>query len=374
MTVDRLNRRDIPLVAEVVDPVAGFDKVHRAYQQAVEATSEEPVRSYRIAGRTIQLRFAGRALVPSITPALAHLAAKDGQIPALTICLWDSASTGTVCPPLPWNEHWEGYTLKGERVSLLSPRGDYWGFYNDRVLAHIGAELFSLLDLEQNLAIYWCQDADQLPLYEKGAPVRTILHWWLHHHGYQIIHAGAVGRSDGGVLLAGKGGAGKSITALTCLSSGILYASDDYSLLQVDPVPYIYSLYNTAKVRAADIGLVPHLRHAISNVHRLEMEKAVFFMHLHYPQRIVAGFPIKALLLPRVTGRPGTTITSASPADSLKALALSTLRQLAGAGRSSLRIIGQLVKQVPTYHLELGTDLNQIPQVILDIIDGHSNE
>jgi hypothetical protein len=169
-------------------------------------------------------------------------------------------------------------------------------------------------------------------------------------------------------LLAGKGGSGKSTTALSCLNSDLVYVSDDYSLLGMDPIPYVYNLYNTAKVRPNNIHRVPHLQHAISNADRLNTEKAVFYLHRHYPEKIVAGFPIRAILLPRVTGLPETTLTPAPAIKALSALALSTLHQLAGAGKETLQIMDQLVKQVPSYYLELGTDLVQIPDVILDLL------
>ena len=35
----------------------------------------------------------------------------------------------------------------------------------------------------------------------------------------QYVHAGAVGNKNGGILLVGKGGSGKSSTALACLKS-----------------------------------------------------------------------------------------------------------------------------------------------------------
>jgi hypothetical protein len=135
-----------------------------------------------------------------------------------------------------------------------------------------------------------------------------------------------------------------------------------------DPVPYAYSIYNSAKLSPDNIYRVPYLRSAISNADRLDTQKAIFFLQQHYPEKLVTGFPIRAILLPHITGLLETTLTPASSMASLSALLLSTMRQLPGADKATLRIIEQFIEQVPSYHLELGTDLAQIPEVILGLL------
>jgi hypothetical protein len=355
------------------DPVAFFEASLDRFQQAEAAVGGSVDRFFRLDDYTIRLRFAGTALVSSLTPALDHLAGASEATPDLTICIWDTVSTQTAWPGLPWFQYPGHINGKGEKIeNLYTPRGDIRGYNNSRIQTHVGDKLFSLLDLERNLAIYWCQDVSTLPLYERGAPLRSILHWWLRQRGLQLIHAGAVGTPTGGVLLAGKGGSGKSTTALTCLNSDLLYLSDDYSLVKIDPVPYIYTIYNTAKVRPDNLQRVPHLSHALTHGDYLNSEKALFFIHQHYPERIVKRLPIRAILLPRVMGCRDTTVEPASPRDSFAALTLSTLHQLAGSGKELLQTINQLVNQVPAYYLNLGTDLAQIPVVISNVLQEES--
>jgi len=80
------------------------------------------------------------------------------------------------------------------------------------------------------------------------------------------------------------------------------------------------------------------------------------FLHRHFPQKIVSGFPIRAILTLTVTGKLQTDSKPCNPGAPLKALAPSSLFQLAGAGQNTLRLIAQLVKQIPCYALELETD------------------
>lgn len=224
------------------------------------------------------------------------------------------------------------------------------------------------MDTARNLAIYWVKTAAQIPYYETGAPLRAIFHLWMSQHEIQLIHAGAVGIPSGGVLLVGKGGSGKSTTALACLNSKLFYASDDYSLLASDPNPTVFSIYSTGKKNADDLQRLPFLASLISNRDRLDTEKALYFLNEHFPKKLLPSFPLRAILIPRITGQTKTTLKAASPAAGLTALAPSTIFQLPRAGREAFQAMGKIVRQVPCYYLNLGTDISQIPEVILGLL------
>ncbi|MBI4550867.1 MAG: serine kinase [Candidatus Latescibacteria bacterium] len=341
------------------DAVAFFRAACQAFRQAEQAAGGTIDRVYRIGGYPVRLRFAGAALIPRLVPALAHHEAlSDGPPPALSICLWDSASLGTRMPPPPWS--WDDYRARGE------VRG-----YNDGHISTafaMGSGVLSLLDASQNLALYWVHDARQLPAYESGAPLLTIFSWWMGRHDRQLVHAGAVGLPAGGVLLAGRGGTGKSTTALSCLHSPLSYVSDDYCLLATKPGPYAYSLYNSAKLDAESLRRLPHLAPALAQADQLDGGKTLLFLRERYPDSITTGFPVRAILLSRVTGRVETTVRPASPTEGLKALAPSTIFQLSGAHHAALQTMAQVVKQVPCYHLELGTEVSRIPEVIAGVL------
>ncbi|MEH1910263.1 MAG: serine kinase [Nostoc sp.] len=345
------------------DRLAYFQLVYEGFQRAAQISSCID-RFYTIAGYSLCLRFAGSGLIPQITPALSHLMAEPIAHPDLTICLWDNASTGTRLPLLINSLlelirlHWTDY---------LGPRKEIKVYDGDRIRTnfHIGPNILSVLDRQQNLACYWIEDAQDIPYWEKGSPIQTILNWWTSDRQHQYIHAGAVGMPDGGILLVGKGGSGKSSTALACIDSPLMYASDDYCLVSTDPKPYVYSLYNTAKLKGqADLERFPRLAPMVNNVERLELEKAMLFLHQHHPEKITRGFPIKAVLIPQVTGKLDTKLRPATAGTALKALAPSTIFQLAGSGQTAFGIMSSLIKQVPCYALELGTDMVQIPIVI----------
>ena len=183
------------------------------------------------------------------------------------------------------------------------------------------------------------------------------------------VHAGAVGHADGGVLLAGRGGSGKSTTALACLDSDLVYASDDYCIVSNDVGPVVHSVYSTAKLKGhVDFERFPHLRERCSNLELVGDEKALLFLQDHYADRIVRGFPICAVLLPRVNHSPHARVTSATSAEAFRALAPSTLMQVPGAGPELLEALRRLLEAVPAFHLDLGPDPASLPPLIGEIL------
>lgn len=359
---------------ENADRIAFFQAVYEGFQRAAKAVQGTVDYFYNIAGHTICLRFAGKALVPQLTPAFAHLEAEPVLKPALTVCLWDTASTHTRMPLLVSSLV---HFLRLRWWELMDSRRQIKGYNDHRIRSafHLGPDILSLLDVGQNLAVYWVMDAAQIPYYERGYPLQTILNWWTASHGHQYIHAAAVGTLAGGLLLAGKGGCGKSTTALACLDSDLKFASDDYSLVAIDPMPRVYSLYNTAKLKGLeDIERFPLLAPMISNVDRLNEEKAMLFLYEHHQEKMVSEFPLRAILLPQITGRLETKLRPVKPVAALRALAPSTILQLPGTGQEAFRLMSSLVKQVPCHVLELGTEISRIPEVIIGLLNSEAGK
>jgi hypothetical protein len=105
-----------------------------------------------------------------------------------------------------------------------------------------------------------------------------------------------------------------------------------------------------------------------SNSDRLERDKALFFLDQSLPEKLTSGFPLKAVLVPRITGQVDTRLSPAPTTMALSGLSLSTMNQLPGAGPVTLQRLKRLVDSLPCYYLELGTHLAQIPQVILKFL------
>jgi hypothetical protein len=187
-------------------------------------------------------------------------------------------------------------------------------------------------------------------------------------HGLQLVHAAAVGNSRGGVLIGGKGGSGKSTTALACLESNLSYVGDDYTLLGLDSGPVVHSLYNSAKLNSDHIQRFPELLPKIANTERSSEEKALLFVNEHYPLKVAIRLPVRAILLPRVRGLAETRLKRVSVAMTLAALAPSTIFQLPRAGSEAFKFLTTFARQLPCFSLDLGTDLSTIAPVIEELL------
>lgn len=343
-------------------PLDFFTQAEDAYGRAAAASGGEVERWLSLAGATLHLRLAGPALLP-LMRALVHLdieAPGAASAPALTIRLWDSRTTGIEPPVRPWA--FEDY----------GGRGEVRGFGDDRI--RIGFLMphntLSLYDAGRARAVYRIASDRSIPDHELGAPLRSILHWWASAHGLQMAHAGAVGAGGAGVLLVGRGGSGKSTTALACLAAGLRYAADDYCLLGAETEPTVYGLYSTGKLHPHDVARLPFLRGQAGNPDRLPPEKAVFFLAERFGERLAARLAVRAIVLPQVTAGDVPRLVRVSPAAGLAALAPSTIFQLPYAGGGVLATLGRLCKQVPCYRLELGGDLERVPETIARLLHG----
>lgn len=344
-----------------MNSVTFFERMYEAYQCAKQNVGVTIDRYYSIGGSVVRLQFAGNLLIPCITTALEHLETSITTEPAITICLWDAKSTNVSLPLLTWPA--EAYDTRGEIRDFKNS--------SIRVACHFdnfGGHVISLFDTERNLALYCMKDASQNPFYQYSSPLLTIFSWWVRTKACQYIHAAAIGIANGGVLLVGRGGSGKSTTSLTTISSDLMYAGDDYCLLTTNPEPYVYSLYNSGKLATDHLLKFPHLLSKTNHTNDFGAEKAIVFIHQHYPNKIINGFPIRAIIKPQITDVIEPCLIPSSSGVALRALAPSTLFQLAGAGASEFAMMADFVKQVPCYTLKLGKNLDKIPSVILNLL------
>ena len=330
----------------------GFLRAAQArFAAAARASGAEEMR-LAIAGRTLRLRFAGPALKPALCPAFAHLqlAAMGAGAADLTVACFDSASTGVAMVPPPFALH------------DLPANGEIPGLGGSRLRAYyrMATGMLSIVDVDAGQALVWVRDAAQLDAYEAAGPLRHLLAAYFEETGLCIAHAAAVGRAHGGVLLGGRGGSGKSTTALGCLAAGMDYAGDDQVL--VDPgSAMVHGLYATAKILPATIARFAALAPLFAEARRpLRGEKTVGF--LAGRPGVGARFALRAILLPRVTGGEAR-LTPLPAGETLRALAPSTILQSTGTA-ATLAALARLTARVPGYRLELGDDPTLLPALI----------
>ena len=336
-----------------------FDSVYNFCHSTSKVFGNATNKYINVNGFSIRLSFCGHELIKDIMPAFEHIECNQGSEIGLTVFIMDSISTHTEIPPIPW------------RINEKFVSGEIWRYDDETLMIvyHPTNKTIMLLNRARNLAIYWLNDASTIPYQDKAAPLRLILQRWMITVQCQVVHAAAVGYHDGGVLLVGKGGSGKSNTALNCLNSDLLYVGDDYCLINENPYPCVYSLYNSGKLHAHDIDHFPSIKPAMSNQRQLNNEKALYFFHRLFPEKISSGFPLRAILIPEITSNVKTTIRKVNPAKGFLAIAPHTTFQAPKAEQQVInKYLDRFVRKLPNYILELGADRNHVPPVIIELI------
>lgn len=320
---------------------------------------------YRFAGRSVSVRIVGDELAEHFSRPFAHLETSETPPPApyLTIDLWDEEITGIPCPAaLPHGDIGPKWVV-GDGIFTASPDGRFVGYQFRQSM--------TWLDRKAQHVIGWTASGKKLSLYERGKPLHLLLSVWYHDQDMQVIHAGLVSRNGQGVLFPGMGGSGKSTSALACLSSGFDYLGDDYIGLQASPDGTFmgHSIYNSTWLEPDHMAHFPLLSpHAIYGRHPGEDKCLVLLSHL-FPKQLSPGVQIRVLALPRIADASTTRFFPASRADALLQLAPSSLLALAPRpGARGFQMLTQLVKSVPSYRLELGRDLTEIPHRVQDLL------
>lgn len=337
------------------DAAVYFEDVARAFDRAA-ARGGSNRRTLAIGGHEIELRFAGGPLLAHLEPALDHLflGSPSDRPASLRIDVFESDDSGEPLPPPPWDR-----STVPERGEVRLNEGDRW-----RLVYRPWVPLLQMADLERGRAILWTHARHSLMNLERGVVLRNIFNWWTAGRPLQLIHAAAVGTDDGGVLLTGRGGSGKSTSALACLGSPLRIAGDDFVLLEQGAPSRVHSIDGAVKVERKT-----PLRVSGLDEPALPEDKHLLLLGRSHPGSLIRSFPLRAILLPRVTGRALTRIVPVGAGEALRAMAPSTLLELAGAYTADFRRLSGIARSVPCFTLEAGTDLTQIPVEIGRLLD-----
>lgn len=275
----------------------------------------------------------------------------DADIAPHRLVAWDGTDADALPPPRPWPP------------KAIEPRGVVDSHSNDAVRCAVDADISSLIvyNFAENMSYNWLPNVLELPLVARTSPFRIQLSWLCNRHRMQIVHGAAVAINGRAVLLAGKGGVGKSTTALACALAGMEYLGDDYCV--VEPAAgKVHLIYRTAKLLKSSLDFMP-CPGVVENSDRLDIEKGVVFLESGDVQ-LSRSAELSAILLPRVEAGAPTRLFPATRQEAIRAILPSTIGQLMGGTSASPGLIMELVRSTPAFHLTLGGDFKIVPDTI----------
>ncbi len=332
------------------------------YFRAIQAYLHElPCNSaatYSIAGTAIRLQFGSECFAEQVSHAFSHLEIAPDSRPSLTVLLHDLASA----------------PYAAEFLQEFSPPGeesDMWLMDSPDLMLILQRprRVFAAVDWTTNTAYWLIPDAASMPYLERARPLKLLLTYWLGMQGRYLIHAAALGNRNGGALVVGHGGAGKSTTALSCLIAGLGYVADDHCLIRLEASPSVHSIYDTGVLAPEDLYRFPALAPAAATSDCPAREKVAFFFDRLPAIRLTPSFSLRAILLARISNSRQTRLRSISRSEAFKAIAPSCFMHLPAARPRALECFNSLVRQLPAYMLELGSELNSTPAAIRELLD-----
>jgi hypothetical protein len=353
------------LAREGVAPEEEYREFGRAFRRAWENRPESRRTAWFLfADRPVRIRVAGSALAEDIFRPLSHLRTEEMESAlGLSVDMWDQGESGV--------------GVEGLRPGPdLNAAGETFVSEDARHVVTARTQTRTVHDRKKNHMVGWVGSNRLLTQYELGRPLHSELILWHKEQGVHAVHSGLVARNGNGVLFGGPGGSGKSTTALTCLRAGFEYLADDYVGLRArsDGTFEGHSLYCSTHIEPGHLLRFPFLE-AHARPGRLPREdKSLVILSEVLPEGLSRKARIRAVALPRVVGGPRTTLRPASKVESLLRLAPSSLLILpyAGVAAREFEKMSQFLENTPTYWLDLGTDLDEIPDCIQMLLDRHS--
>lgn len=211
----------------------------------------------------------------------------------------------------------------------------------------------------------------------RAQPAHHALAAWLAQRGALMVHAGAVEVDGRALLLVGRGGSGKSTTALACAQAGFGFLGDDLCVVEpADPAmgepARVHAIYGTAKLCADSqerlsaenwprLGVTPRGKWAVTLPDHLS---------------VAPSAALAAIVLVRPGAPSGRAqqapVLPLSAMEALSGLASTALPVANGSVTPSqwLRTMAALLREVPVFSLELSWDLPAVADRLRSILDG----
>ena len=308
-------------------------------------------------GYQVRVRVVGDRWATLVKRSLGRLEVAEAcPAPDLTIDLWDASATES---PMP--------TLAGDIVLKGSTDGRYVG--DDR------AHSRQWLDLQASRIVGVVESTNHLQIDELARPCQKLLSAWLMERGVQFIHSGMVAHGGRGALFVGRGGSGKSTCSVACLEAGLDYLGDDFiGLTTGSDSPSAEGLFAAALLGRDHLERFPGLVGLDTPTGNPEDVKTALFLDDLPNSRFLQRSPISAIVLPRVIGTGPTFLEPASKGKALLALAPSSVMYLPRPEINALEPLSDLVSAVPAYWLNLGTQVQDIPIRVRELLGALESE
>jgi hypothetical protein len=222
-----------------------------------------------------------------------------------------------------------------------------------------------VLDDRRSRAVLWTRDLGSLPPAEYTSPLRGAARWWAAKNGGAMVHAGVVADDERCILLVGDAGAGKSTTTMACFGQGLDVLGDDFCLVEPPSrgqPPVAHAMYSRAKLDEQALSFYPSLESHVVGTGWRGKKLIDLRADAHRPRAIVAVCHVV-----QVPAGP-THVEAESRAQTLRAVAPSTLFQQRLWEHEMWAVLTAVVRSVPCYRLNVSA-VEAVPSVMRSLLE-----
>lgn len=320
----------------------------RAVERHLEKSGKMPPAHFRvrICGELIELRFPTEELAQVGRNSLSGFVTEDTGEPDAAFFYWYDRCDDYL--PQGEGEHSSVWKSRDETGSLM-----------------IGTDRDVLMGQDFSRKRFYC--AQPAPKEEWQLACRHIMvnafAFWAKHSDKLLLHGAAVGIDGTGVLVVGRSGRGKSTFAVSCLTEGLDFVSDDYTLLTASGPLEAMPLYSCVGVRQDMWEKLPQLGQPSAMI----LGKPLFEIP---GERYCPKLKIKAIVMPMVAGDDEPSIYPISRTGAMAQLIGSTITQLESRHDTALiQKMSARLAQLPVYEMRMSTDLTKNPAFLRSFIE-----
>jgi len=336
---------------------SAFARAERAHRDGIHEVW------YSFGSHAVRTRIIGSRLAQRLASPFQHLQ-WQGNAPSaarLTIDLWDQLEAGIAAD----------IDVAPDPLGVSS---SFSSSDDERFVTSVLQHSITSFDRQEERIVGVALDADRLSLYERGRPLHVPLALWYNDIDIPLIHAALVSHEGSGVLLAGPSSVGKTTSSMSCMAAGFRYLADDLAGLEIRPdgSPWGHSVYGSAFVDEQTFLRLPGVldEHAIPGRYDYE-DKQLVLLHQTGSAALMSHTKIQVIALVQIADEGRTRVRPATKGESLLAMARSSLQGgVLSPGKRGFELLGRLSDGVPSFWLELGTDAEETPKRLRDLLSG----
>lgn len=210
----------------------------------------------------------------------------------------------------------------------------------------------------------WSQDIASYPYWARSTPFRLGLSWIADSFDGEFLHGALISKDEDAVVLAGKGGSGKSTTAIAAQAAGFDLLSDDYFLYESDRM---YPVYTRAKLLDSSFEFIPKELNATSLNPDILGQKRILDLNIETLHKYRHGVQVKNFVIPRLSEEH--EIKMVSTGFVLRNLAPYSLCGILGGTQRSMLRIKRAVMNKSGWLLNLSSNATQNNELLHKIIE-----